>query len=99
MLDDDAFEKLRGHAAIPDTLRIHHDDRATGAHAEARRLAAFHAMRPEQKALALQKPGEGSIERAPLAVRRAEAADAHEDVARVRLHDSGGLAGWSRHDE
>ena len=97
VLDDDALEQRRGHAGVPDALRVHDDDRTAGAHAETGRLATLHATRTEEQPFALEQARERRVERAALAVRRAEAADADEHVARIRLHDRGGLAREGRH--
>jgi len=48
VLHDYSLEKLRGYAVIPDAIRVHDDDRPSGAHAEARRLPAFHPRWAEQ---------------------------------------------------
>ena len=69
VLDDDALEERRGDARVPDAFRVHDDDRAAGADAEARGLAALHAARAEQQPLPLEEAGEGRVERAPFAVR------------------------------
>ena len=97
MLYYNALQQVRRHAGIPDAFRIHDDDRSAGAHAEAGRLAALHPTRTEKQTFALEQPREGGVERAALAVRRAEPADAHEHVACIRLHDRGGLARKGRH--
>ena len=55
MLDDDAFEKRRSDVGIPNSFRIHDDDRSTRTHAEARRFAAFDSTRSEQQPFALEQ--------------------------------------------
>jgi hypothetical protein len=89
MLDDDALEQRRCHTRIPHALGVHGDDRPSAAHAEAGRLTPLHAAGPEEQPLALKQRGKLRIESATPTVRRAEAADAHEDVAAVGLHDGG----------
>ena len=55
MLDDDAFEKRRSDVAIPNSFRIHDDDRSMRTHAEAGRFAAFDSTRSEQQPFALEQ--------------------------------------------
>ena len=62
MLDDDALEQRRCHAAIPDALGIDHDNRTTRAHAETGRLAAFHPTGTEEETLALEQCGEECVQ-------------------------------------
>jgi hypothetical protein len=92
MLDHDPLQEFRCNARIPDALGVNHDDRSAGADAQARRLAALHAIRPEEEPFALEERREKIIELSAAALRRAKGADAHEHVARVRLHE------WLRRD-
>ena len=87
MLDDDSLEQCGGHAGVPHALGVDDDDRTARAHAETGRLATLHATRPEEEPFALEQAREQRVERSSLAIRRAEAADAHEHVASVRLHE------------
>lgn len=58
VFDDDAFEQGGRDASVPDALGVDDDDRATGAHAEARGLTAFDALGAEEEAFALEQRGE-----------------------------------------
>src|SRR5258705_2070510 len=86
VLDHDALQQRRRHFGIPDTLRIDDDDRTIAADAEARCLAALDALWTKEQILALQQVGKERVDLAPTTVGRAEAAGAHEYVARVGLH-------------
>ena len=86
MFDNDPLEKRRRHVAIPDAFRIDDDYRAAGADTEARRLAALHAVRPEQQPLALEQRRQQLIELRSAPVRRTESSHADEHVMRVRFH-------------
>src|SRR5207237_7972334 len=79
MLDHDSLEQLRGHARIPDALRVHDDDRPVAADAEAGCLAALHSLRSEEESLALQELCETRIE-------LPSAAAARPDVAGASAH-------------
>jgi hypothetical protein len=81
MLDDNAFEQLRGYSAIPDPVRIHDHDWTFRAHAEAGCFTTFDTMRAKQKLLTLEKLGKLSVQLPTSRIRRTEAAGAHEDVA------------------
>ena len=97
MLDDDSLEQRRCDAGIPDSIRVHDDDRPAAADAEARRLAALHAVGSEEKAMALEESWQQPIELTAPAIRRAEAADTYENVSGVRIHSRkkiGRHAGW-----
>src|SRR2546423_5053064 len=96
VLDDDALEQRGSDPRIPDALGVHDDDRTTRADTETGRLAALHASRAEEQPLALKQTRQQSVERSSLAVWRAVAADADQNVARVRLHESGELGGARR---
>jgi hypothetical protein len=69
VLDHDALEERGGHAGVPDALGIYDDDRSTGAHAEARRLSALDARRPEEEPFALEQPRQQRVERSSFTVR------------------------------
>ena|SRR5690349_1280051 len=85
MLNDDSLEELPSDASVPHPLRVDNDDRSTGADAEAWRLAALHAPWTEKKSLALEELRKSRVEVATAAIRRTEAADAHEHVTGIRL--------------
>lgn len=87
VLDDDPLKQRRRHAGVPDAFRIHHDDRPSGANAETWRLAALYAARTEEQSFTLQQACELRVKRATAPIGRAEAAHAHEHVARVGLHE------------
>jgi hypothetical protein len=53
MLDHDSLEQVRRHTAIPDSIRVHHDDRSIATDAEARRLPALDSVGSEEKILTL----------------------------------------------
>ena len=55
MLYHDALQQVRGHAGIPDAIRIHDDDGPCRADAEAWRFAALDALGAEEKILALEQ--------------------------------------------
>ena len=63
MFDHNALQKLRRDARVPDAFRVHDDDRPTDADAEARRLAALHSSRPEEKVFTLEELREETIQR------------------------------------
>ena len=54
MLDDNSLEQLWSDVGVPDSLRVHDDDRATATNAEARGFASFHATRSEEQILPLE---------------------------------------------
>jgi hypothetical protein len=54
VLDDDPFEHLRSHPAIPYPFRIYDDDRTLRAYAEARRFTALYAGGAEKKILSVK---------------------------------------------
>src|SRR5450759_705551 len=86
VLHDDSLQQRWCDLGVPDSFRIHHDDRSVAADAEAGSLAALHALRTKEQIFALEKLGEQQIELAPPAVGRAEVASAYEHVMGVRLH-------------
>jgi hypothetical protein len=55
MLHDDPFEQRRSDRRVPHALRIHDDDWPIAAHAKARRLPAFHPIRPKEESFALKE--------------------------------------------
>ena len=55
MLYHNALQQVRGHAGIPDTFRIHDDDRSGSADAQAWRLTALDALGSEEEILALEQ--------------------------------------------
>src|SRR4051812_550128 len=61
VLDDDALEQSGSHSRIPDAFRINNHYRSVDTHAETRCLAAFHALRTEEKILPLQQLREQGI--------------------------------------
>ena len=95
MLDDDALEQLGCHASVPDSFRIHHEDRTAGADAarrnEARkdnevetreRAAKFRA------ALGKQQAEGASEDRTQVASDRAKQA-ARQEIAQGRADERG----------
>jgi len=86
MLDNDPLQKGRRHSVIPDAFRIHNKDRAARTDAEARCLAAFHPVRPEQQTLALQERRQQTIKVGAPPVGGTESADANEHVPTVGVH-------------
>ena len=86
MFNDDPLQQCGRDAGIPDPFGIHDDDRAAGADAEAGRFAALHAARAKEQTFPLEQCGEQPVEFPPALIRRAKTADAHQDVARVRVH-------------
>lgn len=68
VLDDDPLEQLRGHAGVPDAVRVDDDDRAAGADTETGRLAPLYPGGSEQEALPPQESGQQLIQHAPLPV-------------------------------
>ena len=62
VLAHDPLEERGIHVRVPDPLRIYHDDRTIGAHAEAGRLTALHPLRAEEKPFALEQAGEPGIQ-------------------------------------
>src|SRR5665647_2589338 len=97
MLDDDPLEQRRRHPGVPDAFRVDDDDRSACTYTETWRLSALHAARTEEQALALEQACEFRVQHAPFPVRRAVAANAHQDVARERIHDGGELGGRECH--
>ena len=87
MLDHNSLQQLRRDVRVPDTLRIDHHNWPTGADAKTWRLAALHAARTEEQVLALEQRRELRVNRTTTAIGRTEAADAHNDVAHIRLHE------------
>lgn len=81
VLDDDPLEEIGRHPPVPDAVRIDHDNRSTGAYAEAGRFAALDSTGPEKESFTLQQVREELIETPSLPVGRAKAAGADEDVA------------------
>ena len=98
VLDDDALEQPWRHAGIPDTFRIDHDNRPTGADAKTRRLAAFYALGSKEQAFPMKEPSKLRIQGTTAPFRGAEAAHAHEHMARVRFHECGWRVLWSHID-
>ena len=92
VLDHDALEQRGSDRGVPNALWIHDDDWPIAAHAEAGRLPALNATRPEQESLALQERWKQAIELTTALIGRAESPNAHEHVARVRVHR------WRRSD-
>lgn len=86
VLDDNSLQQLRRDVGVPDSFRVHHDDRAIAAHAEARSFTSLYAIRSEQKIFALQQLGESRIQFATTSVWRAEVAGADKNVVGVTLH-------------
>ena len=86
MLGDDPFEQRRRDPPIPDPIRIHDDDRTTGAHTEARRFTALHSIRTEEESVPLKQRRQHLIELSTPAIRRTESADAYEHVSGIRVH-------------
>jgi hypothetical protein len=86
MLDNDALQKGRRHSMVPDALRVHHQHRAAGADPEARRLTAFHPVRPEQESFTLKQRRQQTIQLGAAPVGRTEAAHADEYVMAVGVH-------------
>src|SRR6266550_8318919 len=86
VLDDDALEQRWCYRRVPNAFRIHHDDRAVAAHAEARRLTSFYARGAEKQIFTLEELREQRIKFSPTAIGRAEFASAYEHVTGVRLH-------------
>src|SRR6185503_7407389 len=72
MLDDDALQQRGRDASVPDAIGVHDHDRATSAHAQTRRLAALHAIRPEEQSLALQQRGQETVQLLSAPIGRAE---------------------------
>jgi hypothetical protein len=58
VLDDDSLQQRRRYIRVPNAFRIHDNNRSVAAHAEARRLASFHARRTEEQIFPLQELGE-----------------------------------------
>jgi hypothetical protein len=81
VLDDDAFEQLRRHPRVPDSVRIHRDDGPSGADAQTWCLAALHSPRPEEQALALQEIRQELIQETAATVGRAEGSSTDEHVS------------------
>lgn len=69
VFDDNALEQLRRDGLIPDTLRIHRDDRTFGADAETRGLTSLHATGPKEQIFALEQTGQPGIEVAAATIR------------------------------
>lgn len=58
MLDYNSLEQLRSHARIPDAIGVNDQDWAVAANTKARSFAAFHSIRPKEKAFSIQEIGE-----------------------------------------
>ena len=86
VLDDNSLQHLRRHVAVPDSFRIHDDNRPAAADAEAWRLAALDAAGAEEQSFTLEEHGKERVECATCAIGRAESARADQHVSRVRLH-------------
>ncbi len=93
VLDDDSLQQRRCNVGVPDAFGIHHDDRPSGADAQARRLAALHAIGSEQQIFSLEQLREQAVERSAAALRRAESSGADEDVTPIRVHACGSCDG------
>jgi hypothetical protein len=81
VLDDDPLQQRRRHPGIPDPLRVNDNDRTASANTQTWRLAALDSSRTEEQAFPLQQRWQEIVQITPPTIRRAEAADAHEDVA------------------
>ena len=86
VLHDDALQQRRGDVCVPDTFRIHDDDRASFADTETRRLPSLDATGSKQEVFALEQCSEQTVQRPAAAVRRAVSARAHDHVMSVRFH-------------
>lgn len=86
VLDDNQFQERGCDLGVPDSFRIHDDDRPVATDTKAGGLATLHAPRTKEQIFALEKVGEQRIELASPAVGRAEVASAYEHVTGVRLH-------------
>jgi hypothetical protein len=86
MFDDDPLEQRGGDTVVPDTVGVHDHDRSVAADTQARRLSAFHSVRPKEKIFTLKKLREQGIKLAAARIRRTKTARAHENVSGVRLH-------------
>ena len=58
VLDDYSLEERWSDPGVPHPIRIHDDDRAGGAYAQARRFSPLHSGPSEQQALMLQEVGQ-----------------------------------------
>ena len=86
MLDDYPLQQRRCNPAVPDAIRIHHDDRPAAADAKAWRLTPLHPGRPEQQSFPLKQRRQQRVELSPAMVGRTKPADTDKHVSGVGIH-------------
>ena len=72
VFDDESVQQCRCDVGVPDAFGIHHDDRPSGADAQARRLTTLDSTGPEEQVFSLEELREQAVERAAATLRRAK---------------------------